>query len=871
MDIEELTPSMKQYYRIKKRLTDEILFFQMGDFYETFGEDAEVASKVLGIALTSRNKNSANPIPMAGVPIKSADEYINKMLKAGYKVAIVDQVEEAKKNKKLVDRDLVRIVTPGTVTEDGSLDLNKNNYLISVFGTPEKMALASCDITTGDLSLTIFEGEGALDSMKDELVKLDPSEVLLPEDDEICDALPIEGVHRTLLGDENYIMDFAYDTLIDALGVASLDGYGIGKEDRGVLALGSLFVYLKKTYRKKMPYIHSLRVHRPTDYMFLDAETQLNLELVKPSRFWSETGGTLLDVLDDCNTPMGHRKLRNWILSPLLKVEKIEDRLAGVEELTVHPQQLERLRELLNEVSDLERLSMRVRLGSASARDMITISNSLDVMPEIVKVLNGLSSNILSNIAGDIVQSSGISEIIGEVLVDDPPHTMKEGGLIRKGYSDELDRLKAEVSGAIEWVANLQEVERERTGIKSLKVGFNKVFGYYIEVTKANTDMVPEDYIRKQTLVNSERYITTELKEKEVQILSAEEKINDLEYSLFCQLREEVGERTPDMKTTAEAVARLDCLLSLANVALLNDYHKPEFCEGEGLEIVDGRHPVVEKFYLKEGFVPNDCVIDPDEETLIIITGPNMSGKSTYLRQVALVSLMAQMGSFVPAREAKLPVIDRIFTRIGAFDELSEGRSTFLVEMNETAKILSCATDKSLILLDEVGRGTSTFDGVSLAWAICEYIHDGISAKTLFATHYHELALLPRILDKAKNLTVLVKEKEGEIIFLRKVIPGITDKSYGVQVAKLAGLPEDVLERAKEVLSILEGASLGFGTPLSQLLPDGAQLSFSSMSTNTDEEDHPIVDDLKNIDIDNISPLDALNLLSELKSELEDE
>jgi len=866
------TPVMVQYWRIKKRYAEEILLFRMGDFYECFEEDARIASRVLGIALTSRQKQSDRPIPMAGVPHHAVEEYIHKLISAGYKVAICEQMEEPQPGKKLVEREVVRVITPGTVIEEGALSSAKANHLVSLAYDGERAALACAETSTGELSLTYFEGTQEWEGIRNELGRLEPAEILLCEGESRLSPYIEDRTLVSNLPEEDYYPSRAYRRVLDGLGVTNLDGYGLEENQSAICALGALFAYLERTYMKQALHLRSLRIYSVSEQMVLDSQTRLHLELTDAS-IHNIKGGTLLKVLDYTMTAMGKRKLREWILAPLLDPSKIDERLDVVQAFYKDTLLRESVQGLLTMISDLERLGGRIALGTAKGRDLANLRDSLEVIPNLRKRIEDRKAKLFARAVDELSGVEKVAEIIGACLVDEPPPTLTEGGLVKAGFNAELDEVKENVKGAMEWIAMLQGKERERTKIPSLKVGYNKVFGYYIEVTKTHLAKVPDDYIRKQTTVGGERFITPELKEKETQVLSAEERTNRLEYELFCQLRERVAEHLPQIKRAAEAIATLDCLASLAKSAVAGRYRRPKVDQGSSIMIVDGRHPVVERFYLEEDFVPNDVQLEPKEISMVILTGPNMAGKSTYLRQVALICLMAQMGGFVPAKKAEIGVVDRIFTRIGASDELSAGRSTFLVEMNETAQILSRASERSLVLLDEIGRGTSTYDGVSLAWAIAEFIHNHIRAKTLFATHYHELAYLAKVLPQARNYTITVREKDDDIIFLRKVMPGVTDRSYGISVARLAGIPDEVLSRAKGVLSLLEGISEGFSTPLAKLFPDDQQLTiFQTPKESGPPPPHPLLAELAKIDTDQLSPLQALTLLAEMvaKAQRED-
>jgi DNA mismatch repair protein MutS len=866
------TPMMQQYQSLKKKYSDCLLFFRMGDFYEMFYEDATVAARVLGITLTSRAHGRSDKVPLAGVPWHSADTYVARLIKAGYKVAICEQLEDPSKSKGIVKRDVVQVVTPGTTVSDRILSRERNNYLAAVDDRDDQAGLAVVDLSTGEFELQ----EVAREDIEGTLERLAPAEVLVPFSKEssyrdvverLLPAAVVSGID-----DWRFSPDQAYQTLIGHFQTASLKGFGCEHMTLAIGAAGAALQYLKDNQRSALTHIRSLSAVSSADHMMLDATTVRNLEILRPIREGVK-GATLVSVLHRVKTSMGARLLERWLLQPLLDQSRIDERLDAVQALADDAALRRELGAALQEIADLERLVGKVGCGRANARDLNALKESLHVIPKIKTILGKASTGLLKETRSHLDEMPQVVEIIASSLVEDPPMALNDGGLIQDGYHRELDDLRAISVKGKGWIARLQEGERKRTGIKSLKVGYNKVFGYYIEVTKPNLSKVPEPYIRKQTLANAERFITPGLKEQEARVLGAEDRIKELEYQLFVEIRERVGEAAGEIQNNARLLARLDVLLSLATVAVENDYCRPVVDGGERIEIREGRHPVVEKLIQGEEFVPNDTLVDNESEQILIITGPNMAGKSTYLRQVGLIVLLAQMGSFVPAREARIGLVDRIFTRVGASDSLATGESTFLVEMNETANILHNATSRSLLLLDEIGRGTSTFDGLSIAWAVTEYIHNtpGLSARTLFATHYHELTELALILPRVKNYNVAVKEWQDQVVFLRKIVEGGCDHSYGIQVARLAGLPADVIARAKEVLSNLEEAEL---TP--NKIPRLARGAHAPPMTDSSQlslfaaPPHPVVETLQSTDIDRITPLEALSLLNRIKEQLKD-
>jgi len=843
---------MRQYLQIKDQYKDAILFFHLGDFYETFYEDAQLASKELDIVLTKRNE-----APMAGVPIKKAQHYINMLLKKGYKVALCDQLEEAEEAKGLVERDVVRVITPGTVLDEELLERGINNYLASLVTEDGRAGLAIVDVSTGEFRATELE---AGEELKTELTRIQPAELVIPAGLSLEEFL--ETVERKIALTEVEMSYFKPEHILEHFKLISLEGLGIsglaGK------SAGGLLRYLQETQKEGLSHLHLPSFYNTKASLSLDPFTQRNLELIKELR-GGGTQGTLFSVLNKTVTGMGERLLRRWILSPLVDREEIEKRLDCVELLYDNGIIRAELREILKNIYDIERLAGRLGSKRATPRDLLSLKQSLESLPKLREKLKELQAKKAIEKLNELVSSleglnlDDLRELLSLAIRDDAPITLKEGGIIKRGFNAELDALKEQERLYKQKIIELERQERIRTKISSLKVGYNTVFGYYIEVTRANVNKVPPDYQRKQTLKDAERYITPQLKEYEEKILAAQEKPKELEYEIFCQLRDQVASRIKDIQRLGEVVAQLDVFTSLAEVARLNNYCRPTFTEKRAIYIKDGRHPVVEVLQGQEGFVPNDASIAEDEH-LVILTGPNMSGKSTFLRQVALISLLAQLGSFVPAREAKLPIVDKIFTRVGASDMLAAGYSTFMVEMLETANILNNATEKSLIILDEMGRGTSTFDGVSIAWAVAEHLVSKVKAKTLFATHYHELTLLEDKLAGVKNMNVLVKEYGDEVIFLHKVAEGKAEGSYGVHVAKLAGLPKEVTDKAAEILErILKG------NPLEAIEGKVPKPKFIKQVPLFGSEPHPVVEELKKIDLNTLTPIEALNLLAKLK------
>jgi DNA mismatch repair protein MutS len=808
------TPMMEHFISVKNNYPNTILLYRMGDFYETFFEDAEIVARELSIVLTARASDDGK-IPMAGVPYHALENYLSKLINRGFKVAICEQMEQPTPGKKLVRREVVRVITPGTLLENDYLTEKQNNYLAAVTRKGDNYGLAFVDISTGEFKVTQFYGKKGNNVLASELSRLPVSECLLPSsspdkkhnlsETEWQDLIP-EHITVTWYSELAFDPKAAGKKLLDHFKVISLEGFGLNNLPLAAGAAGAILNYVENTQMKALSQFNTISTYKVTDYLVIDNTTKKNLELFSTSRD-NLFQGSLLSILDQTKTAMGGRLLRSWLLNPLLDINFINSRLDAVEELVSRNILRMDLRELLTNIRDIERLSSRIAVGMANARDMIALSLSLNTLPDISEVLekhNSRLSELLRKLPEDLV---ALGKKISTTLVDSPPPLITEGGLVKEGINTELDGLKSLLLDDKTFLTQLEKKERDRTGIKSLKISFSKTFGYFIEVSHSNRTLVPEDYIRKQTLVNAERYITPELKERENAILTAEDKIKELEYNIFCSLRVETAEFVVTIQNIAYEIARLDVLSNLAGIAVKNRYVRPCLTEGDQLNVEEGRHPVIEQLLPPGQFVSNDVSLNTSDSALIILTGPNMAGKSTFMRQLGLIIIMAQMGSFVPARNAVIGICDRVFTRVGAVDDLSTGQSTFMVEMNETANILNNATEKSFILLDEVGRGTSTFDGVSIAWSVSEYIVREINAKTIFATHYHELNKLEDKISGVKNYQVAVQETQDRVIFLHKVIPGGADRSYGIEVARLAGLPGGVIDRAKEIMSDIEKRS----------------------------------------------------------------
>jgi DNA mismatch repair protein MutS len=882
-----LTPMLRQYRQVKGEHPDAILMFRLGDFYEMFFDDALVASKALSLTLTARGRGTPTEAPMCGVPYHAADGYIARLVGQGYRVAVCDQVEDARVARGIVRRAVTRVVSPGTITDPAHLEARRPNY-IAALATGDRAGdgswgAAVLDLSTGDFRISEQRAPGPRDGLADFLAGHAPREIVHREASSPRDVLPeerLEGVLLTAAPSWRFGRDTARRVLLERLGTASLDGFGCEGRDLAIDAAGALLGHLQETQRADLRHVTRVMWSAGTDTMALDAATRRTLEIAANARDGGRDG-TLLEVVDRTRTAMGGRMIRDWLLHPLLQPGGIEERHEAVALLLSRLAERDALAAALEGVQDLERLLARCSLGSANARDLVSLRDSLRVLPALAARALGLETALLTRLLVGLDVLADLEARLGAALADEPPVSVREGGLLRDGFSTELDGLRALRRDSQAVLARIERRERERTGIASIKVRYNKVFGYYIEVSNANRHLVPDDYVRKQTLVGGERYITPELKDLEHRLLTAQERIAALEYDAFVALRDEVTAAAARLRATASSVAAIDSLLSLSEVAAEGGWVRPRITGDTRLRIVAGRHPVVERLLTGERFVPNDCEVDTATRQILILTGPNMGGKSTYLRQVALLVLLAQSGSFVPAAEAEVGLVDRIFSRVGASDNLARGQSTFLVEMNETANILNNATPRSLLLLDEVGRGTATFDGLSIAWSVAEHLHDTpeVAARTLFATHYHELTELALTKPRVVNQRMLVREWNDTIVFLKKVVEGAADRSYGLQVARLAGLPAAVLERAREVLANLERDALardglpklarhagdsatGAGTAAGAAAP--AQLGLFP------PEEDPVVTALRGVEVERLTPLEALNTLAELKARLRD-
>jgi len=851
---------MQQYFRLKEENPDCLLMFRLGDFYEMFGDDAKTGSEILDIALTSREYTKGKRIPMCGVPYHAVDYYLAKLIAAGYKVAICDQVEDPRLAKGLVKREVTRIVTPGTVLEDAMLDSSVNNYLASVSVAKDSVGLALVDMSSGEFIVTELPCDKDYMSLLSELARRVPREILLPEDlsgSRLKSQLDEMGYPVTLIPSFAFLEERAEPVLTRALRIPSLQPIGLDDKPVVASAAAAAVTYLEKTQKRPLGFLGRPRFVPVSNTMVLDSSTIRNLELVENIRS-RDRKGTLLEVLDHTKTPMGRRLIRKWILEPLLDPGQINARLDAVEELVRGFDKRQSLSELLDQVRDIERLVTRIAYGNANARDLLSLRSSLEVLPDIKRCLADARCGSLISIRSRIDDFPELRKLIFDAIREDAPAVTREGKMIKPGFDKDLDDLNSSVRESREWISSLEARERARTGIKSLKVGYNKVFGYFIEVSKANLRMVPQDYVRKQTLVNCERFITPELEEKERFVLSAEEKIQAMEFEIFSRICTRIAVHADGLRATAGAIAELDAFVSLATAATLYGYVRPIVNDGNRISIKEGRHPVVERM-MPGRYVPNDALLDDEKRRFIILTGPNMAGKSTFMRQTALIVLMAQMGSFVPAKSAEIGVVDRIFTRVGAFDDLVRGQSTFMVEMIEVANILNSATRKSLILLDEMGRGTSTYDGLSIAWAIAEHISDKskLGAKTIFATHYHQLTSLADVLPGVVNQSMAVQEVGKEIVFLRKVVDGKSDRSYGIHVARLAGLPEEVLARSEEVLAKIEEENV---LEVKRSSPRSVQMTLFG-----DVAEDRIRKKLIALDTSKLSPEEASKKLAELK------
>ena len=881
MDLSQLSPMMQHYMETKKEYPDCILFYRLGDFYEMFFDDALTASKVLEITLTGKECGLPERAPMCGVPYHAVDSYLYRLVQHGYKVAIAEQMEDPKQAKGLVKREVIRVVTPGTITSAQALDETKNNYLMGIVYMDGKYGVSTADITTGEFLVTEVDTGREL---FDEIHKFSPSEI-------ICNnAFYMSGVDLDDLKNRCNVAVSALDShffgdescrkiLREHFRVGSLSGLGLDDYSTGVIAAGAVMAYMYETQKSTLEHITAITPYSTGQYMIIDTSTRRNLELVETMRE-KQKRGTLLWVLDKTKTAMGARLLRTWIEQPLIHKEEIIRRQDVVEELNMNYISREEICEYLNPVYDLERLIGRISYKTANPRDLIAFKTSLEMLPHIRRILAEFNSAILKELAGDLDPLEDLYALISRAIEDDPPITVREGGMIKEGFSEEADRLRQAKTEGKDWLAKLETREKDKTGIKNLKIKFNKVFGYYFEVTNSFKSMVPDYFIRKQTLTNAERYTTDELKELEDIIMGAEEKLVSLEYDLFCQVRDEIAAQVLRIQKTAKAIAAVDVFCSLSAVATRRNYVKPSMNEKGVIQIKNGRHPVVEQMMRDDLFVANDTFLDNGKNRLSVITGPNMAGKSTYMRQVALIVLMAQIGSFVPAQEADIGICDRIFTRVGASDDLASGQSTFMVEMTEVANILRNATRNSLLVLDEIGRGTSTFDGLSIAWAVIEHISNTklLGAKTLFATHYHELTELEGTIAGVKNYCIAVKEQGDDIVFLRKIVRGGADKSYGIQVAKLAGVPDSVIARAKEIAEELsdnditarakEIAQANANVTQHKAVPKPDEVDMQQLSFFDTVRDDDIVRELEGLELTTMTPIDALNTLYRLQTKL---
>ncbi|MDO4339289.1 MAG: DNA mismatch repair protein MutS [Eubacteriales bacterium] len=867
---------MKEYLKTKEEYKDCILFYRLGDFYEMFFEDALTVTKELELTLTGKDCGLEERAPMCGVPYHAAETYIKRLIDKGYKVAICEQVEDPKQAKGLVKREVIRVVTPGTTLDASALDESRNNYLMSIVSLEDHFGCAIADISTGDCFLTEMDKPQKL---LDEINKFVPSEI-------ICnDAFFMSGIDTDDLKNRMGVCIFPQDTwyfddelcrrtLKEHFHVSSLDGLGIQDYDSGIIAAGALFLYLKETQKTALNHMATIRPYTAEKFMLIDSSSRRNLELVETLRE-KQKRGSLLWVLDKTQTAMGARTLRSYVEQPLIDADEINDRLEAVEELNRQPMLRDEIREYLRPIYDMERLISRISYQSANPRDMVAFASSLEMLPHIKRILKEFHAPILMRIQEDMDALEDMADLIKRAICEEPPIAQKDGGIIREGFNENVDTFRRSRTDGKKWLSELEAREREKTGIKSLKIKFNRVFGYSLEVTNTFRNQVPENYVRKQTLANAERYITSELKELEDMILGAEDKLYALEYELFCQVRDTVGAQVVRIQKTAKAVAALDVFASLALVAERNNYVRPKINSNGVLDIKNGRHPVVEKMIDNDMFIPNDTYLDTQKKRISVITGPNMAGKSTYMRQSALIVLMAQIGSFVPAEKANIGIVDRIFTRVGASDDLASGQSTFMVEMTEVANILRNATSRSLLILDEIGRGTSTFDGLAIAWAVIEHISNTklCGAKTLFATHYHELTELEGKISGVNNYCIAVKEKGDDIVFLRKIVKGGADKSYGIQVAKLAGVPDSVINRAKELVEELSDADItaavkDLTAPKKKQKIVYDQVDMAQISLFDTVQDNDIIEEIKALDMSNLTPMEAMNILYNLQNKI---
>lgn len=859
----KLTPMMERYLEVKRQNPGTLLLFRMGDFYELFHEDAEIAARILGITLTSRDKTSSNPIPMAGFPHHSLDNYLYKLIHAGYRASICDQVEDPKKAKGMVKREVTRVVTPGTLTDDALLDPHENNFLASIYFGKSNIGLAWLELSTG----RFLTSNTTAEHLVDELARIHPAECIFAEGNT---ALQNAVGHLDTMLTERPPWSFAEGEsekrLLDHFGTKTLEGFNLQTGTPSVTAAGALLEYVQDTQKSSIPHINQIEPYERGDRLLIDEATRRSLELTRTIRE-GKREGSLISVLDETVTSMGARLLTDWIANPLTSLSQIEHRLDAVEELSQNPVLCTEVREQLAKTYDLQRLTARIATGRASARDLSFLAQTLALLPKLKAKLAGRKAELLQSLEAEIDLCAEVRSDIETMIIEDPPLTLNEGGVIRPGFSEELDELRSLSKGGKEWIAGYRNEESERIGIPNLKVGYNKVFGYYLEVSAAHAAKVPDHYIRKQTLKNQERYITPELKEYEEKVLQAEDRAVELEQSMFDELRERVAKEAPRTQKTAEILAQIDVLFGLAHLATHAGYTRPEMTEEPVLDIRESRHPVLDRLQPSGEFVPNDVLLGEPYGRVQIITGPNMAGKSTYIRQAALLTLMAQIGSFIPASEARIGIADRIFARVGASDELSKGQSTFMVEMTEAARILNSASERSLVILDEIGRGTSTYDGISLAWSMTEYLHDKIKARTLFATHYHELTELTQTLKQTSNWNVAVHEQDGEIVFLHKIVEGSANKSYGIHVARLAGIPDQVIQRANQILSTLEKDHIDESgqTTIPPRIDKKSSHQQLSLFGNTA---HPVLDEIRDLKVDEMTPLAALEELYRIREQL---
>ena len=866
------TPMLEQYWKFKDAHPDKLLLFRMGDFYETFFEDAKITANILGITLTARNKSDDDPVPLAGFPYHALDNYLHKLVSAGKKVAICEQVEDPKQAKGIVKRDIVDIITPGSLLDSKLISKPDNNFLSTIhIGKKNSIGLASIDISTGDFFFTELDKS----NLKGEILRLVPAEIIVKDERtklEISELIPDYDTTITVFDSWHSDGSEALQILKDHFHTKSLESIGANRKKTGATAAGIALAYLKELKNDDLMHVNHLIYYSIDNYMLLDEISRRNLELTKSIRYGNKYG-SLISILDNTLTPMGTRLLNNWLTHPLLLKDEILERQKSVQQLKDQIENNNSIRDILSDIGDISRIISKIATLKVNPRELIALRNYLNYAPKLLAFLENYDSKLLAEITSNIADYSDLISLIDISIIDNPPHTIKDGNIINDGFNRELDDLRDLSRDGKAWIAKLEDSEREQTGINSLKIGYNRVFGYYLEVTKTHKDKIPEHYIRKQTLVNSERYISPKLKEYETKVLGAEERIKSLEYELYCEIRKTVQDYIEIIQKFVEVISVLDVLCSFAYTAHKNRYVRPDFSTDGEMEMIECRHPVIEQLLVDEQYIPNDVTLDDKLNKIAIITGPNMAGKSTYLRQIGLIAIMAQIGSFIPAKKALLPIFDKVFTRVGASDNLAQGQSTFLVEMIETANILNSATPKSLILLDEIGRGTSTFDGLSLAWSIVEYIHNSKGAKTLFATHYHELTELENVLKSVKNYNIVVKTWKQDLIFLRKIERGGADQSYGIQVAHLAGMPASVLKRAKQILRNLEEHELSpqglAGKIKKQLGTMDDQITIFEFLDDKSKKSDDILNDIIELDLNKISPLEAWQKLQEIQEKIE--